>query len=828
LQVVSNKYLYPVAFIANSLAMTALFVMLGLAGRSEHAAEVALVQGVTTALFFAFSGDARSVILRSSSSVSSRVLLRTRFWLSLPLGLASVALSIGLASVPLSVALILVLRRWGEWIVEIRLSEAELRQEHKFARRFLVVQGVLLGLTAAALIWQPPWSEVALAAWAASPLLFSFGHPRKRARDTLPSTGTVYEFAPHLGGTAVIGISVYVFRLMILLIVGRALAGDLYAAFAIGSILGTVFAQALGPTLAFHEAKSGEAGLPAWLAWLLAVALLGGIATVVAVLRGGLLEWTGKSDFFWLATGLSVIGGVVMVGAQRLRVGLIYRGRGFDVFGPDVLSNLLIVAAVPYGYYLFGKGALAALYLLGSLTALAFYASAYLRVPVTGAKRLGDAVRRGIGLLLVLPLFFQLAGTIFRDPSFSFAVAGRLTQLPIPVSVLACLPGLVLLGNFGRARASLSVLFLTFVLMISASLLAPREGAAQEAKLILLIQFLLPMLALVLGQAFSARDDDDLLFIKSALCVLAAVVPMQIAATWLQGHSVLSPYLYAFSIYQHLQYVPVMFAALYLLGAYALWSEPSYRSLLLALAAPMGVYVSASGSLPAIGVLTGGFLVFLAYARSRLPAEAKSIMVGTALILASSIGYLPIVATSGTFPGKFERIDVTPAPLRATKTFGLGGSSPVQAAEAQTFEQAASRAEDWRRYATAIADSVGSFTLGHPTPLDRSMYARGHNYPLDFVYSFGVISLLPLLGLAAWTVLLLYRHRDQVIASPPLLGLAFVAGFLVLVDNSLKVGMRQPYPGILTFFLWGLLLHRLGELSNPDRRRSDAATPSRG
>jgi hypothetical protein len=29
---------------------------------------------------------------------------------------------------------------------------------------------------------------------------------------------------------------------------------------------------------------------------------------------------------------------------------------------------------------------------------------------------------------------------------------------------------------------------------------------------------------------------------------------------------------------------------------------------------------------------------------------------------------------------------------------------------------------------------------------------------------------------------------------------------MVIVDNSFKVGMRQPYPGILTFFLWVLLL----------------------
>jgi hypothetical protein len=34
-------------------------------------------------------------------------------------------------------------------------------------------------------------------------------------------------------------------------------------------------------------------------------------------------------------------------------------------------------------------------------------------------------------------------------------------------------------------------------------------------------------------------------------------------------------------------------------------------------------------------------------------------------------------------------------------------------------------------------------------------------------------------------------------------------GFFALVHNSLEVGFRQPYPGILMFFLWGVLLTRL-------------------
>jgi len=56
---------------------------------------------------------------------------------------------------------------------------------------------------------------------------------------------------------------------------------------------------------------------------------------------------------------------------------------------------------------------------------------------------------------------------------------------------------------------------------------------------------------------------------------------------------------------------------------------------------------------------------------------------------------------------------------------------------------------------------------------------------------------------------LLWRARSTLVRDLPLLGLAVVVGFLVLVDNNFKVTFRQPYPGLFGFFLWGLLVSRL-------------------
>jgi|GEM_PF-5670418 hypothetical protein len=39
--------------------------------------------------------------------------------------------------------------------------------------------------------------------------------------------------------------------------------------------------------------------------------------------------------------------------------------------------------------------------------------------------------------------------------------------------------------------------------------------------------------------------------------------------------------------------------------------------------------------------------------------------------------------------------------------------------------------------------------------------------------------------------------------------LLIIVFFFIFIDNFLKVSFRQPYSGMVTFFLWGLLLSRL-------------------
>lgn len=785
-----------------------MMIVLGVAGRPDTAADFGIVHGATAALLYSFSANARNIVLSPGSSISTGSILTTRLLLLLPLGGLSLLLSMQLAEVGSVLALALVLRRCAEWIAEVHISDMEVRSQVRPAARQLLLQALLFPPVAVVLLTDHLLAFPLLFAWASSPAWMCIGFIAGQTRMRELAARGWLQLLPHFGSTAVIGISVYVFRLLVLLLVGKTVAGDLYTAFAMGGLLGAVYGHAIGPTLTLHEIRKDSARPPLWALLTLGLVTISGCGLwLLAQSAPHALAFTGKTAFFWSAVGLSLIGSIVMILAWRLRLRILQHQEDNDVFGPDVLINVLVVAAVPYVFYLVGVEAMAGLYLLSAALSLVFYYSARKSADlrISSNPTFTSIARRVIAFLLLLPLFFQLSGSIFRETIYLFDTAGSLMRLPIPVSVIACFGGIVLLGGYSRANLSLTVLFATFALMlISSTMLAYDEGGQEQAKLILMIQFVLPMFALVLGQLYAEDPAEQPILAAIFFWLLAAIVPLQLVATWLQGRIVLTPYVYLFSLYQHLQYVPVIFTAVYLLALSALWEQPRYRRPLFALGAVMGVYVAASMSMLAIGLLGAGIAGIAGYMVWRGVRTRQLLLLA---LVAPALCAVYFFGASGNtdFFAKYRLSDDTDIAM------------PFNVVE---------RLEYWKFYSDSILSDARTTALGHSVPPDRSKYRSAHNYYLDFAYNFGIIALLPLLALIVATFRGLWRKRTSLFSSPFLLGLASIVLFLVLPDNLLKVGMRQPYPGILTFFLWGLLLGSLFPPESMERRTNTKESPA--
>lgn len=396
-----------------------------------------------------------------------------------------------------------------------------------------------------------------------------------------------------------------------------------------------------------------------------------------------------------------------------------------------------------------------------------------------------------IGLGVIFPLFFQLNGNIYSEIHPTMDSHGVILTLPLPVSILVCLLGLALLvENLSRGCVAILIIFGTIAVSVISLLLGSDGATPHLRKLIAIVQIVLPLIGLLLGQMI---DDDDKIVARAFLVVISVVVPLQLLATWLQGRLILTQYLYWFSIYSHFQYVTLIFVSAYAYCLSFLWKDQ--KTWLCIIALPMFLYVLAGMSFLTIFAFLSVLAVLLIRTLWMYRANIKMVVIVAGLTLFVffvGITYFEKMfiterstqGKSGIFVGKFKSV--------------AEGNIPVNLQE---------RIVDWKLFLAGIGESNKTLWLGHPQPMPREIRTSPHNWYIDIVYTFGIVALLPILGLMGYTTWLCFTHRKKLSGETWLL--LSIVFYLVVVDSNFKVTLRQPYPGIFAYFLWGLLLSRL-------------------
>lgn len=852
-------FAFPVAVMTNVFAMMVLMIALSLFGKSEVAAEVGLVHGATVALFYSFSGNARSLIISDASSLWAPKILRWRMMLLVPLCIAVWLLCTGGLQGREGFIALLILRRAVEWLAEVFLSEQERHQRFGECIGFTLIQCAALVLVSMAIIFDRAVIAVTFV-WACSPLLSCMGSHlfRQALVCGVGVLNGLRKLLPHFGSTLAIGASVYIIRLFMILLLGKQSAGDLFAAFALGGIMGAVFSQALGATMVRNEASLKNSRFRKVFNILLLAMTLAGITLAFAIWHvPELLAWTSKSHVFWMAVSCSLVGGTVMVLAQQLRLQLLQNRAGCDVFGSDVLANLLLVGCVPLLFFGMGEIYLASLYLVGAVLSLVFYLSedwSVIMEKYRGGRVLSNlrrmagvgAGQQGWGMLLLViglftPMFIQWGLGLYHADNY-YDSGGRVASLPIPLSVVFCCAGIVLMGGYARARRVLLVIFSSFVAMCLSVLVFAQESGVgiNMSKLILMLQYLLPMFALIAGVQAGSMCDALRGLARGVLAVLLVVISLQLVATVVLDKRILSESALLFGVYQGLQYVPVIFVGGYLIALHTLWCDKSTHAWLLVLGGLIGAYAALSISVLALFLLSVGGLIFVV---TNLFAGVHRVRVLVlAVLLAAGLGGGVVYASGSPLHSlKFNMLFAAAEPVVHPVQTG----SPVTTGPAQPSASIASvprvattavtavcaggeegkrlavplnlieRLKFWDFYLEGVQESWKAFLLGHERPPERSAFPSAHNYYLDLVYNFGFLALVPLLMLMLHTLHCIFKRAHRIFNEPGILAVTVVVLFILLIDNSLKVGMRQPYPGIVSFFLWGFLLAWLWRFEKP-------------
>lgn len=411
-----------------------------------------------------------------------------------------------------------------------------------------------------------------------------------------------------------------------------------------------------------------------------------------------------------------------------------------------------------------------------------------------------DIVSYLVGFGVFLPIFFTLSGGLYQSTKTLQDSGGAIMSLPLPISLLTLgLAIIYLLPRVREARTGLATIFLMVCAVSISLLLAGEPEIKSDRKLIASLQVLIPFFGLLLGQLLR---DGNRAVAKAFMLVLTVVVPFQLIGSmvhspWLEQGTFLTDQLGFFTIYSHIQFVSLIFICALAYAVGHLFDQ--YKLWVIGLCVLMLFYVLKSWS----------YLTMSAY-----------LSVIFALIF--SRGYLTITRFKYFLAASF--VFLTAAVMFLTSTFeredgrhgllwNLTGGTYVKMqplVEGKIPPNVQERIGDWRMFGRGILETPKTVFVGHAQPMPREIRTSAHNWYVDVTYTFGVMGILPLVVLILYSGRLCWLHRRSIPSQT--WWLAGIVFYLVVIDSNFKVTLRQPYPGIFAFFMWGLLLSRLNEI----------------
>lgn len=430
---------------------------------------------------------------------------------------------------------------------------------------------------------------------------------------------------------------------------------------------------------------------------------------------------------------------------------------------------------------------------------------------ILAAVKRREIVQSIILFLFFIPLFFQLSGNIFTDTGFNFDAKGSLLLTPLPIACITCFIGIVALLRWDEQYFGIDIIFVIFILsMFSVLITAASSDKAELAKFVLLIQFLVPMFGFVLGQLYIEPEAPYLKLEAIILYILAFIIPAQVISTLNYGPVLLVPDVGLFSLYQHLQYLPTVFVGLYFFTIVGITEQKLLKGLSICLAPFLGIYIAASLSLST--VLFTIFLIPLTVIV--LWRKQNKIFAGVLVtfICSAFFLYYPVISSIEMHAEKFGQKSnegISTAVISEQPSRSFEASLRKESDEEWAPLNIRERFVNWNYYTEALGTNATTILFGHEDRPERTKYPSAHNYYLDFAYHFGILALSPLLYLIGITI---YRAVKALLAKEIALSsqvLLVIVLFFLLVDNSVKVGLKQPYPGLIMFFLWGRLLQIL-------------------
>lgn len=384
--------------------------------------------------------------------------------------------------------------------------------------------------------------------------------------------------------------------------------------------------------------------------------------------------------------------------------------------------------------------------------------------------------------LLIIPIFFNLQGKLYVGQSFQ---KEKILELPFPISFF----GFILISliifyinkkkNYFFFKERIVLVYLiSFLFLFFTNIFYFNFN---YERILYLLQFFLPLLGLFIGYFFF--NNSFFLIIYRILFIFFSI---HLLSSLLQGKSFLITNLYLFQIYQNFQYVNSTLILLACISVIMIREQIHKINFYLFIFLIL-VYSFYGYSFSSIIICFVSFIIF--FKNNFLKKKIKYFF----LYLFFLFSFFILIKINNNVDEKrfIDQVNINYVDNYQKFTKILNFDAP---------ESITLRAQIWNVYVKDIWENNLIFFGSRLLDLDKK-YNGAHNLFIDSIYKFGILLTIPFFYLFIFFFFSIIKETNK--KKKEILILFFI---FLLIENFFKVSLKQPYSGIISYYIFAILL----------------------
>ena len=338
-----QKYNFSLLHLLSSFILPIIIVLLGLKSNFSLIADISIVQSIIFMIFFPFSGYSRNYILNSSENDLIQSILSFRSLLYLPLILFSLLIAYYIVNLEFDLLLPMILAGSSFWFIEIFLTQAERNKSFRITITLILLNFIgVISLIFSEMTLNSIRNYLLFLFIIYAPFILItflkniFNIQFKNLQTTFKN-----KILRQIGGTTVVGLSSFILKIFLLLILPKTIAGTIFLGYTVGASLCTAITYSFIPSVIFNNNIKLKKAL---ITFSVIFCLTGVLVIVIKYFKLTILN--ANQDLFLICSLFSLGGSLISIFSQYYKFYVSHIITDLNVFLYELLINSITIILV--------------------------------------------------------------------------------------------------------------------------------------------------------------------------------------------------------------------------------------------------------------------------------------------------------------------------------------------------------------------------------------------------------------------------------------------------------------------------------------------------